>query len=63
MIIAAVIITVILVLLISAFFTAGAIGMAKGAAGKGRTSLSDMTEYGRRKFIILLPVLYPISDS
>ncbi len=53
-IIAAVIITVILVLLISAFFTAGAIGMAKEAAEKGRTSLSDMTEYGRRKFISLL---------
>ena len=54
MIIAAVIITVILVLLISAFFTAGAIGMAKEATEKGRTSLSDMTEYGRRKFISLL---------
>ncbi len=50
----AVIITVILVLLISAFFTAGAIGMAKEATETGRTNLSDMTEYGRRKFISLL---------
>jgi len=50
----AVIITVILVLLISAFFTAGAIGMAKEAAETGRTSLSDMMDYGRRKFISLL---------
>jgi len=53
-IIAAVIITVILVLLINAFFTAGAIGMAKEATEKGRTSLSDMTNYGRRKWINLL---------
>lgn len=53
-IIAAVIITIILVLLINAFFTAGAIGMAKEATEKGRTSLSDMTDYGRRKFISLL---------
>jgi hypothetical protein len=54
MIIAAVIITVISVLLISAFFTAGAIGMAKEATERGRTSLSDMKEYGKRKFISLL---------
>jgi len=53
-IIAAVIITIILVLLINAFFTAGAIGMAKEATEKGRTSLSDMTGYGRRKSISLL---------
>jgi hypothetical protein len=53
-IIAAVIITVILVMLISAFFTAGAIGMAKEATETGRTSLSDMKDYGRRKFISLL---------
>jgi len=53
-IIAAVIITIILVLLISVFFTAGAIGMAKEATEKGRTSLSDMTDYGRRKFLSLL---------
>lgn len=50
-IIIAVIITVILVLLISAFFTAGAIGMAKEATETGRTNLSDMMDYGRRKFI------------
>ena len=51
---AAVILVVILGLLINAFFTAGAIGMAKEAAEKGRTNLSDMTDYGRRKFISLL---------
>ena len=53
-IVAAVIITIILVLLISVFFTAGAIGMAKEATETGRTSLSDMTDYGIRKFISLL---------
>ncbi|MBE0516791.1 MAG: hypothetical protein IBX41_05300 [Methanophagales archaeon] len=53
-IIAAVIITIILVLLINAFFTAGAIGMAKAATEKGRTSLSEMIDYGRRKFSSLL---------
>jgi len=53
-IVAAVIITIILVLLISVFFTAGAIGMAKEATETGRTSLLDMTDYGRRKFISLL---------
>ncbi len=53
-IIAAVTITVFLVMLISAFFTAGAIGMAKEATETGRTSLSDMKDYGRRKFISLL---------
>ncbi len=53
-IIAAVIITIILVLLISVFFTAGAIGMAKEATETGRTSLSDMMDYGKRKFLNLL---------
>ena len=53
-IIAAVIITIILVLLITVFFTAGAIGMAKEATETGRTNLSDMTDYGRRKFMSLL---------
>ena len=53
-IIAAVIITVILAMLISAFFTAGAIGMAKEATETGKSSMSDMKEYGRRKFISLL---------
>jgi len=51
---AAVILAIILGLLIHAFFSAGAIGMAKEAAEKGRASLSDMTDYGRRKFISLL---------
>jgi len=53
-IIAAVIITAILAMLISAFFTAGAIGMAKVATQTGKTSMSDMKDYGRRKFISLL---------
>ena len=52
--VAAVIITIILVLLITVFFTAGAIGMAKEVTEKGRTSLSDMMDYGRRKFLSLL---------
>lgn len=50
-IITAVIITIILGLLISSFFTAGAIGMAKEAIKKGRTNLSDMKNYGSRKFV------------
>jgi len=53
-IIAAVIITAILVMLISAYFTAGAIGMAKVATQTGTTDMSDMKDYGRRKFISLL---------
>lgn len=53
-IIAAVIITMILVLLIGSFFTAGAIGMAKEATENGGTSLSDMTDYGIRKYLSLL---------
>jgi hypothetical protein len=52
--VAAIIITGILVLLINAFFSAGAIGMANEATETGRTSLADMTDYGRRKFISLL---------
>ena len=54
LLLAAVIITIILVLLITAFFTAGAIGMAKEATETGRTSLSDMMDHGRRKFVSLL---------
>jgi len=54
LIIAATIIAVVLGLLINAFFNAGAIGMAKEATETGRTSLSDMKEYGKRKFISLL---------
>ncbi|HUV03164.1 MAG TPA: hypothetical protein VMW67_06980 [Desulfobacteria bacterium] len=52
--VAAVIIAGILVLLITTFFSAGAIGMANEATKKGRTSLSDMTDYGARKFVSLL---------
>ncbi|RCV63244.1 hypothetical protein C5S53_14945 [Methanophagales archaeon] len=54
LIMAAVIIAVVLGLLINAFFSAGAIGMAKEATETGRTSLSDMKGYGKRKFISLL---------
>ncbi|MDY6964849.1 MAG: hypothetical protein SVM80_02600 [Halobacteriota archaeon] len=53
LIITATIITMILSLLISAFFTSGAIGMAKEATKSGRADLSDMGEYGRRKYINL----------
>jgi hypothetical protein len=52
--VAAVVITGIFVLLITTFFSAGAIGMANEATETGRTSLADMTDYGRRKFISLL---------
>jgi hypothetical protein len=53
-VIAAIVIAGILVLVITAFFTAGAIGMAKEATATGSTRLSDMTYYGRRKFVSLL---------
>ncbi len=53
-IITAVIIAIILGLLVSSFFTAGAIGMAKEAIKNGRTNLSDMKDYGSRKFIDVL---------
>lgn len=39
--------------LISSFFYAGAIGMSKKAVETGKTSLDDMVEYGRKKFITL----------
>ena len=50
----AIIIAVLLGLIINAFFTAGAIGMAKEAIERGKTNLSDMADYGRQKFISLL---------
>ncbi len=40
-------------MLINAFFWAGAIGMAKEATETGRTDISHMMEYGKRKFISL----------
>ncbi|MBN1763235.1 MAG: hypothetical protein JW878_09225 [Methanomicrobia archaeon] len=52
--VAAFLITGISVLLITTFFSAGAIGMATEAMKTGRTSLSDMTDYGSRKFVSLL---------
>lgn len=47
------VITLILVLLIGAFFNSGAVGMAKEATKSGRTDLSDMSKYGRKKFVSL----------
>ncbi|MDY6959297.1 MAG: hypothetical protein SVK08_09085 [Halobacteriota archaeon] len=52
-IVTAVIITLLLNMLIGAFFNAGAIGMAKEATQKGKTDLSDMISYGRKKFASL----------
>ena len=52
----AMLVTVVLMLLINSFFTAGAIGMARVATKTGHTSLSDMVDYGRRKFLSLLGV-------
>jgi hypothetical protein len=52
----AILVTVILMLLINSYFTAGAIGMARVATKTGHTSLSDMLDYGRRKFLSLLGV-------
>jgi len=49
----ALIVTMILCMLIGAFFWAGAIGMAKEAIETGRTNISHMIEYGKRKFISL----------
>lgn len=50
----AIILMAILVLLINAFFMAGAIGMAKEATVQGKTTLAAMTTYGTRKFLSLL---------
>jgi hypothetical protein len=52
-IIIAIIVTIILCMLITAFFWAGAIGMAKEATETGRTNFPHMIEYGKRKFISL----------
>ena len=52
-IIIAIIITIILCMLINAFFWAGAIGMAKEATETGHTNITHMIEYGKRKFISL----------
>ncbi|MDY6865660.1 MAG: hypothetical protein SVY15_06795 [Halobacteriota archaeon] len=53
LIIAAVIVAIILNMLIGAFFSAGAIGMAKEATEKGKTDLPDMMSYARKKFVSL----------
>jgi hypothetical protein len=52
-IIIAIIATIILCMLIDAFFWAGAIGIAKEATETGRANISHMIEYGKRKFISL----------
>ncbi len=52
-IITAAIIAIILSLFVNAFFTSGAIGMAKEATKSGKTNLTDMKEYGTKKFISL----------
>jgi len=48
------IISAIILLFINAYFVAGAIGMAKEAYLKGKTSLRDMIYYGSKKFLSLL---------
>ncbi|RCV63260.1 hypothetical protein C5S53_15025 [Methanophagales archaeon] len=52
-IIIAIIAAIIICMLINAFFSAGAIGMAKEATETGRANIAHMTEYGKRKFISL----------
>jgi hypothetical protein len=52
-IIIATIATIIICMLIHAFFRAGAIGMAKEATETGHTNISHMIDYGKRKFISL----------
>lgn len=44
---------VILATVVRAFFVAGAIGMAKEASENGVTIISDMLDYGRKKFVDL----------
>lgn len=46
-------ITILIILVISAFFTSGAIGMAKQATETGRSGLSTMMEAGKRNFMNL----------
>ena len=48
-IIIAIIATIILCMLIDAFFWAGAIGMAKEATETGRANISHMIEYGKKE--------------
>ena len=47
----AVAIAILVSMLIEAFFWAGAIGMAKEAIETGHTDLSQMIEYGKRKYV------------
>jgi len=46
-------ITIFLITLINAFFSAGAIGMAQKAIKTGKTTLSEMIYYGKKKFLSL----------
>ncbi len=50
------IITVLICYLIISFFTAGAIGMAKEAVISGKTNISHMLRYGKRKYMSLFGV-------
>ncbi len=53
LIVAVAVLFIVIVSLIDAFFQAGAIGMAKEATQKGKTSLESMINYGKRTFISL----------
>lgn len=53
-IIVIIIVFAIIMALVQAFFTAGAVGMAKSATETGRTTLSDMVKFGKQNFINLL---------
>ncbi len=46
----------VITILITSFFTAGAIGMSKEAIEKNKTSISTMVDYGRRKTVSLFAV-------
>ena len=48
-----ILVTVFLLLLITSFFSAGAIGMTRRAIETGKTTMSEMIDYGKKKFISL----------
>jgi hypothetical protein len=52
-VITAIVIIIVILSLIDAFFEAGAIGMAKVATQKHKTTLDDMIKYGKKKFLSL----------
>ena len=49
--------------IISSFFLAGAIGMSKKATETGKTSLSDMIYFGKRKFFALFLASFVLNAS